>query len=324
MYYLYKLKFTTPVHFGDDKPGISLEKNKLNCSADTFFSAICQEIIKLYGEEKLNNFIEKVKTDEILFTDLFPYENEELFLPKPIISIEKTIEQTSSSKIKKKMKKLEFIPLSKFSEFTNFLKNGGEIPEIETEFSKNILYEKVSLPRDAENEDNKLYSVGVNVFKEDCGLYFVIKSSGKDNDFLNDIITSLGLSGIGGKRTSGYGKFEILDSTELIETSGIESERKLFELLSKTCSNYMTLSCFFPKKEEIEKLPKGFYGLIKRAGFVSSTTYSSQLLKKIPITMVKSGSCFPEKFDGEIADVSFEGNHPVYRYGKPIMIGFEV
>ena len=40
--------------------------------------------------------------------------------------------------------------------------------------------------------------------------------------------------------------------------------------------------------------------------------------------MIKAGSCFPQKLNGDICDVSDNGRHPVYRYGKPIMLGFNL
>ena len=43
MYYIFTLKFLTPVHFGDTANGGSLDKFSLQCSADTLFAALCNE-----------------------------------------------------------------------------------------------------------------------------------------------------------------------------------------------------------------------------------------------------------------------------------------
>ena len=40
--------------------------------------------------------------------------------------------------------------------------------------------------------------------------------------------------------------------------------------------------------------------------------------------MINAGSCFEDKFVGDVIDVSKDGTHPVYRYGKPIMIGIDL
>ena len=50
-YKLYKLTFNTPVHFGSDIVGSSLEESDFICHSDTFFSALCLEYIKLNGAE---------------------------------------------------------------------------------------------------------------------------------------------------------------------------------------------------------------------------------------------------------------------------------
>ena len=43
MYYIFTLKFLTPVHFGDTANGGSLDKFSLQCSADTLLAALCNE-----------------------------------------------------------------------------------------------------------------------------------------------------------------------------------------------------------------------------------------------------------------------------------------
>jgi CRISPR-associated protein Csm4 len=216
------------------------------------------------------------------------------------------------------MKNVKFIPISKIEEYFN-----GEITD--TEFSHDMVYEKNAVARDGDNKNNGLYSVGVTRFEKDCGLYFIAQFDENKKEWFDKIINSLTLSGIGGKRTSGYGLFEVEDDVELEETSPIDYEKVLAKLLSQKGEYYLSLSAFYPKTEEVSNLKSGYYSLIKRQGFVQSATYSdNNLLKKIPTTFVSAGSCFEQKFDGDIIDVSKSGNHPVYRYGKPIMIGINV
>jgi CRISPR-associated protein Csm4 len=319
-YYLYKLKFPYGVHFGADKVGIGLEKVSVNCHCDTFYSAICHEILKLHGEKVLNEFYEHTKSGKFLLSDLLPYKDEELLIPKPIFYKDSSQErQAESSVIKKRMKKVQFIPLSKISEYFN-----DEAEEIK--FSKNMVYEKNAIARDGKEEHNGLYSVGVTYFAEGCGLYFVAQIDEDKKEWFDKIINSLALSGIGGKRTSGYGRFifEDEEAPELDENNGFPSEKVLAKLLNEDAKYYLSMSTFYPKKEEIKDLKRGYYSLVKRGGFVQSATYSDKILKKIPTTFVSAGSCFEQKFEGEILDVSKDGNHPVYRYGKPIMIGINV
>ena len=46
--------------------------------------------------------------------------------------------------------------------------------------------------------------------------------------------------------------------------------------------------------------------------------------KKKELYSFKAGSCFSHKFDGHIFDLSEGGNHPVYRYAKPLMMGVDI
>ena len=319
MHYLYKLKFPYGVHFGADKAGIGLEKISSNCHCDTLFSAICHEILKLHGEDELTKFYNETVSGNFLLTDLLPYKNDELMIPKPILYREKSEEeQVSDSVKKKKMKKLQFLPISKLNDFFD-----GNAED--TKFCESVLYEKNAPSRDGDDTKNGLYSIGVTRFFDDCGLYFIAKMPEDKKDWFDNIIISLGLSGLGGKRTSGYGQFEIIDDFELDETSQIQSEAIMAKMLNKESKYYLTLSAFYPQKDEIQKLKSGYYTLIQRQGFVQSTTYNDDgFLKKLPTTMINAGSCFEYKFEGDVIDVNKDGNHPVYRYGKPIMIGIDV
>ena len=60
-YKIFKLKFETPVHFGDEKIGTRLEKTNIICHSDTLFSAMCQEILKLFDEIVLLDFVDMVE-----------------------------------------------------------------------------------------------------------------------------------------------------------------------------------------------------------------------------------------------------------------------
>ena len=81
-YKIFKLKFETPVHFGSEKVGTSLEKTNIICHSDTLFSAMCQEILKLYDETVLSDFVVLVEDGELLFFFLLQYNENFLFILK--------------------------------------------------------------------------------------------------------------------------------------------------------------------------------------------------------------------------------------------------
>lgn len=157
LYKLYQLKFLTPVHFGSEKRGVSLEKVSMTCHSDTFFSAMCNEFVKLYDELDLDEYKELFEDGKILISSLFPYNESDLFLPKPSIIVERKTTKEPEYKNKKKMKKLEFIKVSDFDNYLNCLKTGEAFSydEEEYEIAKYSDNAKVSL-RTGE-EKNKIY-----------------------------------------------------------------------------------------------------------------------------------------------------------------------
>ena len=73
----------------------------------------------------------------------------------------------------------------------------------------------------------------------------------------------------------------------------------------------MLLSVALPTADEMNTAVKNAeYSLIKRSGFISSSTYSNTFERKKDIYVFDAGSCFTNKFSGDIYDVSRKGNHP--------------
>ena len=79
-----------------------------------------------------------------------------------------------------------------------------------------------------------------------------------------------------------------------------------------------------PKDLNDELLDESYYLLVRRSGFVDSTKYNSNLVKKKDIYAFGVGSTFTQKFEGQIVDISSDyGNHPVYKNLKSFLIGVE-
>lgn len=320
-YKLYKLTFNTPVHFGSDIIGSSLEETDFICHSDTFFSALCLEYIKLNGSKNINNFIDYFNNDNLLISSLLPYKNNDLYIPKPSIVIERNNTNNNKdeniSTDRKKMKKLNYIKFSDIEKYINYV-IGNEDFDFDSEynnFAKYNLNQKVGL----RDEENRLYSLGTYSFYNNNGLYFILSFS--DNEKLHEfekILKSLSYSGIGGKRMVGLGNFKY----KVCEYNELEFKNKLFN----TSKYKMLLSLYSPKENEINNIDfnNSFYSLIKRNGFIYSNAYSKNLQKRKSISMFKEGSCFTNDIKGDIKDVSQEGNHKVYRYGKAFYIGIDI
>jgi len=313
--YLYKLDFQSPVRFGKDDYTPGLSSSDFICHSDTLFSAISLEFIKIYGEAEYSDFLIFAQSDKFQLTGLLPYLYDDLFIPKPImLSTNKKhdIDGTYVSKTKK-LKKLRFINVNDFDIYVSNLKN-GKLDEYDMPiFAVEDIETRVAVIRDG---DSLPYYVSSFTFEPGCGLYFILDCNNDDMlAKLENVIESLSYEGIGGKRSSGKGKFSYTQK-HLGEGDDI------FNLINRKSEKYMLLSILYPSSEEIKKIKKeDTYQIINRRGFIYSTNYSDEVIKKSDLHVLNEGSCLSDKYKGKIIDVSTHGNHPVYKYAKGFYIG---
>ncbi len=319
-YCLYKLKFLTPLHVGRDSGSAGLEGSQVYVHSDTFISALYIESRKI-GKE--NDFYGAAEDGKIAISSLFPYRGDELFLPKPIYAPRTDITSVSPEKYKL-FKKLQYIPLSMFGDYLRSLRGEGlfdagraheqikSVARVETRTNVAIQHPKDNLP----------YYVGITTFARDCGLYFIAGyGSEEEQEVTEQLIGQLSCSGIGGKRSSGYGKFEIAKKALLDKEPG-EPFCSLYSMLSERHNTYMSLNLSLAKDDELDRaVEDGYFILVRRGGFVESEKYSNRSLKKKLIYAFGEGSCFKYAYKGCIADVSQGGRHPVYRFLKPFFLG---
>lgn len=335
-YYIYKLKFTTPVRFGSDNTSSNLTTSAFTANSDTIFSAICNEWIRIHGEDELNRLIESALNSEFLISDTLPFRNRlnsegkvidlDLYIPKPVVVVERgsdVPESSGDSVLKKKMKKMTHISVANLKEYFQYLTEG-----VTTDFGMDkdsILMETqtVKASRTYEKEATP-YLVSAVRFMDDAGLCFIVKMDDKIKEKFDLVVDSLGTTGIGGKRSSGYGKFSL---EEIIDLNDGARKYKSMEILNSLIGIkgdiYISLSSILPNNEDVEiiKMENSYYRLIIRKGFVHSVTYSQKNHKRKQTVMIKSGSCFPVPLQGTIADLSDGGSHSVYRYGKGMYLG---
>lgn len=303
---IYRFEFTTPVHFGDNK----LENSESFIYADTIFSALCIESKKIFGEEGLEKLVDYFKKGKLLISDGMPYHNKEYYIPKPIMQIEqKNIVALKEIAVKKKLKKLDYINIKDIFQFIK-----GEYDFSKENYLENMGKKEIRQNVSLIGTDTEPFNTGIYSFNKGYGLYILVQYESKEViQFLETIMDSLSYTGIGGKKSSGFGKF-------ILKKDKISKEYE--NLLNNKANINILISIAMFKNEEVEKLSKDdSYLLVKRSGFVSSTDYSTEYRKKKDIFMFKSGSCFKERFKGDIFDVSNGGKHKVYKYGKAFWIG---
>ncbi|WP_314021445.1 type III-A CRISPR-associated RAMP protein Csm4 [Mogibacterium diversum] len=297
----FKLVFSTSVHFGNG----SLENSDNRIYADTIFSVLCHEAVKLECIEELVSY---VKNEKIKLSDAFPFIGDSYYIPKPMI----TIESERNIDDKKKAKKLEFINVDLIDEYLDGSMDIKRESEILSNLGKSDIITRAVIQS---NEDTKPYSVGTYLFSEGAGLYLIVGY--RDEDALNMItklLHSLSYVGIGGKVSSGLGKF---NSEQVKLPISLTDKIKRAE----ESSSVMSLSVGMCDDMDLENVCENSnYILSKRSGFINSSTYSDNIVKKQDFYLFRAGSVFSRPFKGLIKDVAIKGKHPVYRYANPIFM----
>ncbi len=306
-YQLYRLHFSAPVHFGNG----SLEESGMTFCADSFFSALCQEALFCGGSALLEDLVSLSRGGNILFSDLFPFVKDSFWIPKPMMNVKR--EQEGDSVLKKSFKKLTYIPLDQVEVYGNGNLNPLEVAPLMKDIGRYQIQKRLHtrFPEESGGTKTMPYEVGLFRFQKDNGLYLVAGFSGtKEQELWEFLLQSLSFSGIGGKKSSGFGRFTW------------ESQKSPLKF-GETGSLYLSLSTCFPKDKELDSVLEGAnYKIQKRAGFIDSATHSPTPRKKRDFYAFQSGSTFLRKFEGDIFDLSSKhGKHPVYSYQKPLFLG---
>ncbi|WP_240624917.1 type III-A CRISPR-associated RAMP protein Csm4 [Staphylococcus debuckii] len=209
---IYKLHFTTPVHFGEKR----LSDSQPVIAADTLFSALFIETLNLGLD---TDFL----LNDLKISDTFPFFKDNYYFPKPLMKIESQHKDETNYKV---FKKLKFLPVNQFNSYIAGEIDSTEAERITSDFQlgEKELLTKVSLQNnEKEGGDAEPYSVGLFRYHPDAGLYFIAKGSENALNSLNEVIDALQYSGIGGKRSAGYGQFECR----------ITSDEKVIDLLTQ-------------------------------------------------------------------------------------------
>lgn len=314
--YLYKLKFKGPVHFGDT--GIDLENVVENAGSDTVFSALVNAINIYYGSKEAGELIERFLEDPpFLISSLFLYHNDLYFLPRPMD--DSFIPENVKAQMGKDLKKLKWLEKDDFMRWlgreTFTVDDIKEMKEKQDEY-KNAFVKEIR-PRvtlDRVTQQSTIYHCGYLYFKKDAGLYGLVAF--KDKTFIErfkDLINLLGQTGIGGERTYGCGKFEVI----------FQSAGNVFKSIFQINSGiYTLLSLYHPAPEEQTNFTDNLiaYDFTRKKGWITSGRYALPLKRK-SVGFITEGSVLKRAVRGCLVDVTPDNsppgflNHRVYRYG---------
>lgn len=327
-YSAFKLRFTAPVHFGQDSAR-SLELAKPFFCADTLFSALCHTALLTEGDQAVEHLCVAAAKGAFLLSDGMPWregtgkEEDQLYLPRPFLNPVHRTEVLPSER--KKLKKIKYIPSEAYRAYLSSL-NGGpylDCSQFSQEFGAQYEVTKV---RVSENRDSTPYFVGLFTFRPDCGIYFLM---GWEDDSLREQIETwlklLGITGVGGKTSSGYGTFDVYDIIELDVGFDRGTEWLVQALNAENASMHITLSACLPADSELDAVMDGAsYQLLRRGGFIHDPRGDGQPVKKQTQCVFQAGSVFSKRFHGELSIVGMTRGHPVYRYNRPLWLGVKL
>ena len=301
-YKMYTLEFPVGVHLGKN----ALDDTDICVHADTLFSALCHEALKM---ECLEQLVQWTSENKLLFSDSFPYMDNQFYLPKPIVWMEHR-EDKGDSSLKKSYKKMQYI-------VSDFLEDyfGGTYPRDSMDLLEQLGSYSMKVSVSIRGQEEPLpYRVRYYVFADGAGLYLLVGYKSQEQLELFDMLmNALSYSGIGGKRSAGYGRFCCHQ---------VDIPSHIGKWLSCEGQYQMLLSTALPEDSEmIQVLNNASYELIRRSGFIASETYAKQQMRKRDLYVFRAGSCFRRAFCGELRDVSDGGRHPVYRYAKGMFMG---
>ncbi len=321
-YYLYKLRFDTSVHFGPSS-ALSLYSSDDHFCADTLFSALCHTALSTRGPHGLEVICNAAQDGSLLLSDAMPWADESFYLPKPFMSGREGIKTTEGDR--KTIKKLKWIPIEHFEAFNKAIRDGQvyDAAESAVAFGSVTNAAKVQI---RQGEDALPYQVGLYTFRENAGLWVIVGCETEElEEELAFLMTGLGLTGIGGKTSSGYGKFHLDDRVFLNEPFDDITEWLLSSLNDDTAEKQLLLTSSLPSDETLKMiLPDAEYMLTRRSGFIYSENYSEVPGKKKTQFFLAAGSVLPSRFDSVLYVVGEMGNHPAYRFSGPIMMGVKL
>lgn len=322
---IYKLRFTTPLHLGDNRDDYSISQKTI--SSDTMYAALISCLAKMREEIPLTGDL------GCTISSLFPYYQKDkqseavLFFPKPLKQTLPTSDKAVEDR--KKIKKVAWLDTKYFSKILNgeqlFDNNTidncikGEFlteEKIDKDFIVSQISQRVTVSRNMKEDAVPFYMDRIS-FKDHSGLYFVANG---DTTLLDKAINLLQLEGIGTDRNVGNGYF-VTDQAEEIDIDTPDN------------SEYsMSLSSFIPESEtQLQTMldsENTAYDFQRKGGWITTPPHNT--LRKNVIYAFTAASVFKMCSNGleakGLVGVDLKPNwndsldHPVWRCGRALFV----
>jgi len=295
----------------------------------TLFGALCWSVKFLFGQEKLNEFLQLSDTGKVLISSLMPVFNGRKQFFKPILE-PKLLTEDDREKLElkdntqfrsflKKFKKLEFIPFETLKkvldgQVTDDRELALEVKDI-IKNANNRPYIPLSIPHANINRITGSTSEGGTLyFEETIGVaadsYFFLIGVEDENissDVIEPALKLLEDWGFGGNRSIGFGSFKLI---------GWRRDPDIEQYVQNRTKTLITLSKTLPTKNI--DFEKSFYQVETFRGTVDSGFFNR--LWKDKTLHIKEGSYLTLK-DNEPVEIPGKlwkvfNNLNVYQHGK--------
>ena len=332
---LYKLHFTTPVHFGNARADYDVSLTTI--PSDSLYAALIACRAK-YGKSLPND---KDRDFGFILSSTFPFyqENEKsnarLFFPRPLSL---TLEDDNLD-YRKKIKKVEWLEKESFKKAIvgedlidkpSKVRNNvcGKYFVDKERIDKDFVYSeecpRVKVNKRNFDEDAEPFYIDKVYFKDYSGLFFLAKGDKDSFEILEESLQLLKMEGIGTDRNVGNGFFEFYPEKDVVDFSNELpfAENEYSEYL-------LSLSSLIPKdKTMVEKLIAGdkiSYNLHRNGGWIAVPEHSK--LRKNVIYSFTSGSVFSNPHENSIGRIEElkptvikDEKFHVWRNGKSIFL----
>lgn len=248
-------------------------------SGDTLFGKFAWSLIELYGKEILISVLEKhIKEPVIVFSGLFPKD----WIPAPVFSFfSESLASSADYRTIKEAKKLKFIPINKLNDFLHG-PEPSELKEIVRMADDLVYFDEtmhVSLSRlDGTAIEGKLFSQSEYWFKGEIWLFIRVEESFAKEFELREVLNYMFLTGIGAKKSTGKGCFELI---ELKETDLLMPE--------DSHNAFLSLNRWVPNRNDPSE---GFYRIYAKNARLGGNFSVAGIFQKKPILMIEEGSWF--------------------------------
>ncbi len=282
--YCYHLRFLSPLHVSSG--GFGYESTETFIRSDTLYSAICTIAAQIYPNEVLNKVFLNTPKSAIVVSSVFPRHKDTLFYPKPVSYFPANFDELEYTQ-QKNFKKVQFVDTALLEQLLNDDQKTFPDKKVDKEVDiksgcwktdafddNNGLYKKLEMPRivtDRLSTATQIFHYAELHFSEDAGLFFVAQFDNKEaQEYFDTALRVLADTGIGGDRSVGKGRFEI------VKTSKVADLPK-----SQNPNAALLLSLYVPTETELAAidLQKSYYNLVTRQGWVSNHTHRRQTIR---------------------------------------------